>query len=35
MKCTMVVNRGQNGFLTRQLKELPEVFTQGENNIHV
>jgi predicted RNase H-like HicB family nuclease len=26
----MVVNRGQNGFLIGQLKELPEVFTQGE-----
>jgi predicted RNase H-like HicB family nuclease len=27
----MVVNKGQNGFLIGQLKELPEVFTQGES----
>ncbi|MDR1918724.1 MAG: type II toxin-antitoxin system HicB family antitoxin [Tannerellaceae bacterium] len=31
MKYTMVVNKGQNGFLIGQLKELPEVFTQGES----
>jgi predicted RNase H-like HicB family nuclease len=31
MKYTMVVNKGQNGFLTGQLKELPEVFTQGKS----
>jgi predicted RNase H-like HicB family nuclease len=29
MKCTLVVKTGQNGFLIGQLKEFPEVFTQG------
>ena len=29
MKYTSVISRGQDGFLTGQLKELPEVFTQG------
>jgi predicted RNase H-like HicB family nuclease len=29
MKYTLVVKRGQNGFLIGQLKEFPAVFTQG------
>jgi predicted RNase H-like HicB family nuclease len=29
MKYTLVIKKGQNGFLIGQLKELPEVFTQG------
>jgi predicted RNase H-like HicB family nuclease len=29
MKCTLVVKTGQDGFLIGQLKEFPEVFTQG------
>jgi predicted RNase H-like HicB family nuclease len=29
MKCTLVIKTGQDGFLIGQLKELPEVFTQG------
>jgi predicted RNase H-like HicB family nuclease len=29
MKCTLVVKKGQNGFLIGQLKEFPSVFTQG------
>jgi predicted RNase H-like HicB family nuclease len=29
MKCTLVIKTGKNGFLIGQLKELPEVFTQG------
>jgi predicted RNase H-like HicB family nuclease len=30
MKYTLVIKSGQNGFLIGQLKELPEVFTQGQ-----
>jgi predicted RNase H-like HicB family nuclease len=29
MKCTLVIKKGKDGFLIGQLKELPEVFTQG------
>jgi predicted RNase H-like HicB family nuclease len=29
MKYTLVISRGQDGFLIGQIKELPEVFTQG------
>jgi predicted RNase H-like HicB family nuclease len=29
MNYTLVVKKGQNGFLIGQLKEMPEVFTQG------
>jgi predicted RNase H-like HicB family nuclease len=29
MKCTLVIRGGKDGFLIGQLKELPEVFTQG------
>ena len=31
MKYTLVIKQGQNGFLIGQLKELPDVFTQGLN----
>ena len=31
MKYTLVIKQGKNGFLIGQLKELPEVFTQGLN----
>ncbi|MBT3382571.1 MAG: type II toxin-antitoxin system HicB family antitoxin [Prolixibacteraceae bacterium] len=31
MKLTLVIKKGKNSFLVGQLKELPEVFTQGEN----
>jgi predicted RNase H-like HicB family nuclease len=30
MKLTLVIKKGKNGFLIGQLKELPEVFTQGK-----
>jgi len=30
MKFTLVVKKGKSNFLIGQLKELPEVFTQGE-----
>ena len=29
MKFTLVIKQGKDGFLIGQLKELPEVFTQG------
>jgi len=29
MKYTLVIKQGQDGFLIGQLKELPDVFTQG------
>lgn len=29
MKYTLVIKEGQNGFLIGQVKEFPEVFTQG------
>jgi len=29
MKYTLVIKQGKDGFLVGQLKELPEVFTQG------
>ena len=29
MTLTLVVKKGKNGFLIGQLKEVPEVFTQG------
>ncbi|GHT78251.1 hypothetical protein FACS189464_1390 [Bacteroidia bacterium] len=29
MKFTLVIKKGQNGYLIGQLKELPAVFTQG------
>jgi len=29
MKYTLVIKQGRDGFLIGQLKELPEVFTQG------
>jgi predicted RNase H-like HicB family nuclease len=31
MKLTLVIKRGKSNYLVGQLKELPEVFTQGEN----
>ena len=31
MKLTLVIKKGKSNFLVGQLKELPEVFTQGEN----
>ena len=31
MKLTLVVKKGKSNFLVGQLKELPEVFTQGKN----
>jgi predicted RNase H-like HicB family nuclease len=30
MKYTLIIKSGKDGFLIGQLKELPEVFTQGE-----
>jgi len=29
MKLTLIIKKGQNGFLIGQLKEIPAVFTQG------
>jgi predicted RNase H-like HicB family nuclease len=29
MKLTLIIKKGRNGFLIGQIKELPEVFTQG------
>jgi len=29
MRYTLVIKQGKDGFLVGQLKELPEVFTQG------
>jgi len=29
MKLTLIVKKGQNGYLIGQIKELPAVFTQG------
>lgn len=29
MKLTLIIKKGSNGFLIGQIKELPEVFTQG------
>jgi predicted RNase H-like HicB family nuclease len=29
MKLTLVIKKGKSGFLIGQLKEIPEVFTQG------
>lgn len=29
MKLTLIVKKGQSGFLIGQIKELPAVFTQG------
>ena len=29
MKLTLIIKKGQSGFLIGQIKELPEVFTQG------
>lgn len=29
MKLTLVIKKGKDGFLIGQLKEIPEVFTQG------
>ncbi|HEX3006176.1 MAG TPA: type II toxin-antitoxin system HicB family antitoxin [Bacteroidales bacterium] len=31
MRLTLVIRKGKNGFLIGQLKEIPEVFTQGLN----
>jgi predicted RNase H-like HicB family nuclease len=31
MKLTLVIKKGKSNFLVGQLKELPEVFTQGKN----
>ncbi len=31
MKLTLVIKKGKNGFLIGQLKEIPAVFTQGQN----
>ncbi len=30
MKLTLVIKKGKSGYLVGQLKELPEVFTQGK-----
>jgi predicted RNase H-like HicB family nuclease len=32
MKLTLVIKKGKSGYLVGQLKELPQVFTQGKNN---
>ncbi len=32
MKLTLVIKKGNSGYLVGQLKELTEVFTQGKNN---
>lgn len=32
MKLILVIKKGKSGFLVGQLKEFPEVFTQGKNN---
>lgn len=29
MKLTLIIKKGSNGYLIGQIKELPEVFTQG------
>lgn len=29
MKLTLIVKKGKNGYLIGQIKEIPEVFTQG------
>jgi predicted RNase H-like HicB family nuclease len=29
MKLTLIIKRGKSGYLIGQLKELPDVFTQG------
>lgn len=29
MKFTLIIKKGKNGYLIGQIKELPEVFTQG------
>ncbi len=29
MKLTLIVKKGKNGYLIGQIKELPDVFTQG------
>ena len=31
MKLTLVIKKGKSGCVVGQLKELPEVFTQGKN----
>ncbi len=31
MKLTMVIKQGKSGYLVGQLKEFPEVFTQGKD----
>jgi predicted RNase H-like HicB family nuclease len=31
MKLTLVIKKGESDFLVGQLKELPEVFTQGKD----
>lgn len=31
MKLTLVIKKGESNFLVGQLKELPEVFTQGKD----
>jgi predicted RNase H-like HicB family nuclease len=31
MKLTLVIKKGKSGYVVGQLKELPEVFTQGKN----
>ncbi len=31
MKLTLVIKKGKSDFLVGQLKELPEVFTQGKD----
>lgn len=31
MKLTFVIKKGKSGFLVGQLKEFPEVFTQGKD----
>jgi hypothetical protein len=31
MRLTMVIKQGKSGYLVGQLKEIPEVFTQGKD----
>lgn len=35
MKLTVVLNQGEDGFLIGQIKEIPEVLTQGETEAEV
>ncbi len=35
MKLTLVIKKGKSDFLVGQLKELPEVFTQGKDIVEL